>query len=460
MKKPSLVRRFFSILLRVVVVIAIMAGIALASFEGVTYYITGDLYDLRALAGTITRGGEDAAAEDTEAAAETVIDDSNLRNTLVFVDSADSDRQYIALNMLNTETYRMNILLIPSNAQVTVSREVLSELQKKMSDVKNTVSIRDVARSFGDDKYEMLTKVFESVTGLSISGYDIFSEKKFARLLDMAGTVEYESDRAISYRDEDGVLRVLDEDTTWYDSGDARVLLAYLDGSETEESARLERTSTYLQSFLSQLFEKNSASAIAKKYTDLVKTGGGREIDEEETIIGRLHYDDFAIRILQGSEADGVFTVDSEKVQVQVSALAKQIENASSSSGTTAAASTETTASSYDSKYCSIELYNAAYVSGLAGDWEAFLEEEGYSISLIDSYQDEGPLSTTRIIVAEEGMGEDLLDYFPGADISVGTNTTGADIQVYIGTDCTDVGRHAYSAEDDDTADGFDADTE
>ena len=90
-------------------------------------------------------------------------------------------------------------------------------------------------------------------------------------------------------------------------------------------------------------------------------------------------------------------------------------------------------------------------MSGLAGEWEDFLEEQGYSISLIDSYQDEGPISQTRIIVSQEGLGQDLLKYFPNADIQTGDIDTGGDIQVYIGTDSTTVGGESgqkYTGED------------
>ena len=41
MKKPSLIKRFFSFLLRLCVVLVLMAAIAVGSFEGVTYYLTG-----------------------------------------------------------------------------------------------------------------------------------------------------------------------------------------------------------------------------------------------------------------------------------------------------------------------------------------------------------------------------------------------------------------------------------
>ena len=96
--------------------------------------------------------------------------------------------------------------------------------------------------------------------------------------------------------------------------------------------------------------------------------------------------------------------------------------------------------STESSKNYSIEIYNAAYVSGLAGQWESYLESEGYSISLVDSYQEEGPLSQTRINVTQDGMGQDLLTYFPDAEINVVDSiSTGGDIQIYIGTDSTNV---------------------
>ena len=79
-----------------------------------------------------------------------------------------------------------------------------------------------------------------------------------------------------------------------------------------------------------------------------------------------------------------------------------------------------------------------------------------YPISLIDSYQDEGPISTTRIVVKEKGMGKDLLKYFPDAKIETGDIDTGGDIRVYIGTDSTDVGK----IESSDSSDSSDYDSE
>ena len=155
---------------------------------------------------------------------------------------------------------------------------------------------------------------------------------------------------------------------------------------------------------------------------------------------------------MQGSESKGVFTLDSQKVKLQVAALAKQAESynqSSSSKSSTSTTSTAATGSTESSKDYSIEIYNAAYVSGLAGQWESYLEGEGYSISLVDSYQEEGPLSQTRINVTQDGMGQDLLTYFPDAEINVVDSiSTGGDIQIYIGTDSTNVPEGSNSTTD------------
>ena len=67
---------------------------------------------------------------------------------------------------------------------------------------------------------------------------------------------------------------------------------------------------------------------------------------------------------------------------------------------------------------------------------------------MIDSYQQDGVFSETRIRVTEEGMGEDLLDYFPDAEIYVDEISTGGDIRIYLGSDSTNVPEITNSTED------------
>lgn len=442
MKKPSLIKRFFSFLLRLCVVLILMVAIAVGSFEGVTYYLTGSFTSVKKAVKEETNQNE--SGEDTTDT--TVTDNKNMENTLVFVHDDNTGKDYTTLNMYDKETKALDILLMPCDAQVSVGSSLLKELKETMSDVSSTVNMSEVGRAFGDKKYEMFVKIMEDISGVSVSGYDVMTSQNFKKFLNVAGNVTYHFDNAISYRDEQNILKTIEAGDNALDSEKAYALLTYMDGTDDEESRRLERASTYFTNYMEALLAKGNTATIAKKYDSLV-TAAKKDTTSTEDILKNLTTDGLTIRIMQGSENKGVFALDSQKVKLQVAALTKQAESykskGSSSSKGSQSSSSSTTSSdntAQSSKQYSIEIYNAAYVSGLAKEWESYLEGEGYSISLVDSYQEEGPISQTRINVTQEGMGEDLLKYFPDADINVVDSiSTGGDIQIYIGTDSTDV---------------------
>lgn len=461
MKKPSLIKRFFSFLLRLCVVLILMAAIAVGSFEGVTYYLTGSFTSVKKAVQEET--DQNGSGEDTTDT--TVTDNKNMENTLVFVHDDNTNKDYTTLNMYDKETKALDILLMPCDAQVSVSSTLLKELRNTMSDVSSTVSLSEVGRAFGDKKYEMFVKIMEDISGVSISGYEVMSRQNFKKLLNAVGDVAYHFDNAISYRDEKNTLQTIDAGDVALDSEKAYALLTYMDGTDDEESRRLERANTYFTSYMETLLAKGNDSAIAKKYDSLV-TAEKKDTTSTADVLKNLTTDGLTIRIMQGSETKGVFTLDSQKVKLQVAALTKQAEayktGSSKSTGSSSSSKTTSSGTTQSSKKYSIEIYNAAYVSGLAKEWETYLEGEGYSISLVDSYQEEGPISQTRINVTEDGMGEDLLNYFPDADINVVDSiSTGGDIQIYIGTDSTDVpqssGDSSTASDEDVVDDGSDS---
>ena len=463
MKKPSFIKRFFSFLLRVCVVLALMAVIAVGSFEGVTYYLTGSFTSVKKAVKEETDQQE--VQEDTT---DIVKNNKNMENTLVFVHDKNTNKDYTSLNMYDKKTKAFDVLLMPCDAQVSVSESLVKELRETISDISSTVSMSDVARAFGDKKYETYVKIMEDISGVKISGYAVMSSNDFKKLLNAGNTVTYHLDHAVSYRDADNVLQSIEAGDVELDGDTAYALMTYMDGTDDEETRRLERANDYLTKYMEEIFTKNNNSALAKKYDSLVKAENTDDLTATEDILKGLTEDGFTLRIMQGSETKGVFSLDSQKVKLQVAALTKKAESYTKNGSSKASSSTASSGSTESSKKYSIEVYNAAYVSGLAKEWETYLEGEGYTISLIDSYQEEGPISQTRINVTEEGMGEDLLNYFPDAEINVVDSiSTGGDIQIYVGTDSTKVpegsGESTTAEEDvDDESDDstFDDDTE
>lgn len=170
MKKPSFIKRFFSFLLRVCVVLALMAVIAVGSFEGVTYYLTGSFTSVKKAVKEETDQQE--VQEDTT---DIVKNNKNMENTLVFVHDKNTNKDYTSLNMYDKKTKAFDVLLMPCDAQVSVSESLVKELRETISDISSTVSMSDVARAFGDKKYETYVKIMEDISGVKISGYDVMS---------------------------------------------------------------------------------------------------------------------------------------------------------------------------------------------------------------------------------------------------------------------------------------------
>ena len=56
-----------------------------------------------------------------------------------------------------------------------------------MTEAGSSVNMADVARAFGDKKYEMFAKIVEDISGAKISGYDVISSTNFKKLLNVAG---------------------------------------------------------------------------------------------------------------------------------------------------------------------------------------------------------------------------------------------------------------------------------
>lgn len=442
MKKPSMIKRFFSFLLKVVVVVLLMLCIGVGSFEGVTYYLTGSLYDFREKAQEADNTGD----TDTQTESVTETKNEDMENTLLFVDSEDNMSEYIFLSMLNKKTKALDVILFPENPQVQVSRDLLKKISEKLDGKSNTVEFCDIERVFGEEKYDILCEIVGEMLNIEVSGWDHMTAKNATSFLNMISPVETTMKDTISYRNGKGTLKVLEEGDVSLDGETAASYLAYLDGTTLQESNRLDRMVNYLEEYLDRLISEKKSTTIMEKYQKCTESSEDRSFEDMTDALKTSDVDFITLRILQGSESGDFFVIDNQKVQLQISALIKQAASYSKDGeeDTTEEDSDEDTDPIYegesDSKDLSIELYNAAYVRGIASEWEYFLEDEGYNITIVDTYQQEGPISTTRIILEKEGIGEDLLKYFPNADVSVGDISTGGDIQVYIGTDSTTVG--------------------
>ena len=458
MKKPGIARRILSLLVKLVSVALLMALIAAGSFEAVTYYLTGDFYDMKKAAQETRKAAESNTQEEKKA----LLDNDNIESTMIYVDSADNTREYIFVRIYDKKTHRLDVVQVPQNAKVRVTPERLKKIQTVLPGVRADLDLHSIAVAFKDDKYGILSDIMEDVTGLDIMGYDAFTEDQIIDILNAGKKVTYHFDDSMSFRNSKGVLKYIDAGDQKLSGDQAAALMSHLDGSTNQESARLERTGTYLQSFIGKVASGDNTKEVVDKYQSSAVSKKDKGVTPDSEIFDKLSEDSIMIRVMQGGEKDGYYNLDAQKVQLQISSLVKQMDGKQSdSSAQSTTEDKEDEKEAADSRDLSIELYNAAlFEESIAGDWRAFLQSEGYNITLIDNYKDEGPISKTRIEVKEDGVGEDLLEYFPDADIViVDSIPTGGDIRIRIGTDYTDV-PEINSTQADDSDEDYEEDSD
>lgn len=101
---------------------------------------------------------------------------------------------------------------------------------------------------------------------------------------------------------------------------------------------------------------------------------------------------------------------------------AKDTEASTTEKASTEEATTEATTEveKIPSTDKNILILNSTNVSGLAGAWNGKINGAGFTKTAVGNYNS-GSETVTKIYVSQEGMGEDLVQYFNNPDIVVGT---------------------------------------
>jgi hypothetical protein len=187
-------------------------------------------------------------------------------------------------------------------------------------------------------------------------------------------------------------------------------------------------------------------------YCSLIQTNGS--IDDASSYVEdclKLDDDSLSFYTMKGTQKEEEYALDAEKIQSDIKiimgedayelATTEQTQETTDQTTESEEATTEsektmveeTDVEEISSIGKSITIYNGAYINGLAKEWKEKLTEAGYQIDGVYNYEGE-TLENGKIIVREEGMGEDLVkQYFPNAEIEVGTPEDGADIQIILG---------------------------
>lgn len=140
----------------------------------------------------------------------------------------------------------------------------------------------------------------------------------------------------------------------------------------------------------------------------------------------------FMIQVFGGGNSN---KKSEDDIQLETEDINNTDTASDTSDDTTEPASEEpATAEPISSVGHSIEVLNSTDTAGVAAGWQERLNGEGFTVTQIGNYETE-TLASSRIIVSQDGMGQDLVGYFNNATVEVGSISSGVEIQIIIGTE-------------------------
>lgn len=376
--------------------------------------------------------------------------------------------EYCAVRFFNVNTKECNYIFFPGNAKITLSDETFQVLHNASSHIKQEVPLRDIATWLAQDsdRYQYTTMAIQDAIGYQIDYYESITSDNVIRIVNLIDPVTFDVPKKMSFKDDSNINIVLKKgvQTLLGDQVKGMLTKGELYKSEME---RLECSMNYIKAYLSvvaSFTDRDTMGTYYQNYYSLLETNTNfMEMRPYMDYLYQVKPENIITHVAQGKAKGENYNIDKDALQATVktflvnttpaettdpgaaSEVVTTEETASSEETTTEEpasseevtteepeATTEEEPEKTDSKDLKIEIYNSTTINGLAAKWQKRLEDDGYKISKVETERGYH-LKECVIYVTEEGQGEDLLKYFPKAEIKVGVLKS-ADIRIVLGT--------------------------
>ena len=346
----------------------------------------------------------------------------------------------IMLTFVNIETKKVNIISIPRDTYIELPEDIYNELKEKRSDTPSKLRINGVpAFAPKDERYEYSARTIEELLDIDIDYYVTINTKCFIEAVDLIGGVEFDVPTRMKYSDPlqdlyvdiyPGLQVLNGEDA----EGVVRMRKCYDDKSDI---SRIKTQQSFMKEFFKQALSSNKVLDIVKSASDDIETDlnttdilkfatslmDGMQSDNLEmvTLPGKTDGNYYEFDYMESLKLfDGIMNGKTIKeIQQEEIEQIEEIEEIEEIPSTNK----------------NIQILNSAKITGLASKFKGKFEEKGLRVLEIGNYTNE-VLQKTKIIVKEEGMGKDLVQFFNEPIIEVDpTNLGDYDIIVIVGID-------------------------
>lgn len=387
MKQKSILSQFIRGFVKALLIIVVLGVVGVGSYQlTMLYYRSVEHYSPE-------KAGTQAQDLVADAAADPIA-----QNLIYCVNEETNEIENIVLEIFNTYTSELDYITIPIDAKIAISNTMYQKLSKLKYDVPQIITLSKITKYFeGDSKYAYGTLVLEDVMEVDISFYSVIPSSVYETM--------FETSEAGVQQLTQAYQKEMSENT------EEKVVKEYITSlyDKIESNLSLQKRLTYAKEYVKIQKEQIQYDILA-----ITQNGTGNELDvtaANEKLASVLS----AGEVSDASDANE--TVDSENT-----------DTPNNESGDESVDEETLT-----SKNANIQILNGSNITGLAGYYNQKLTASGYTIANVGNYT-QGTLTTTKIIVKEEALGQDLKQFFNNAVIEIGTLESDVDIQIILGT--------------------------
>lgn len=411
MKKNNVVKVFFISLLKSILFIIILLVTGFASYK-ISYTILSDNGgNIGTSKGDIADIIEDAQTDEVSRNLIYVCNDDRITNLM--------------LEICNTKTNNMDYITIPVRTEYTIPTTMYQKLCTVNQEIPQIIRIGRIKTYFAnnDDAFGYGELIIEKMLGIKISYYTVLDQETYKS--------HYARKRVhVRFKPEEGTV-------TATPAPDGTV-------PEVQYIRVPQRISVASSTYINQLKDINGDQ---EKIAEYIKEQYER-VESNLTVYNKIGYiecyekmnvDYFHYWGIPGMYNGKVFSVDTKAAKSFLNKLADNTasytepQENSSVSAVSKNKNRNKNSKAKSSKGLNIIVLNGSRINGLASATQTKLNDDGFSVKQIGDYTDE-TLTHTRIIVKEDGIGNDLAGYFTDPEIVTGNVQEGFDIEIILGT--------------------------
>ncbi|MCD8037470.1 MAG: LCP family protein [Clostridiales bacterium] len=355
-------------------------------------------------------------------------DDINVNFLVCGVDEAETRTDVIFVVNFDSEAGTIKLLSIPRDTYTEVLSSVKTKISENGGYIPSVVKINAIHAYDGDVGMECLEMQIEDLLDIEIDNYILFNLDAFKAVVDIIGGVDMYVPYNMYYTDPEQGLYINLQEGYQHLDGDKAEQLVRNRQYVTGDLGRIEVQHLFLQAFVEQVLDTDT---IISNAPSLIKAAF-EYLETDMTISDMLGY----VKYIGDIKSSEILTETIPGYAQTIDGASYYIVDTSSVSSTVDEIFYSGDEYITSSKHKNIEISNGGDTIGLAGRTQDVLEAEGYTISKISTYNGE-QTDYTRIIVKEEGQGQDLLPYFDNAVIIVDDLLLGGndDILIILGLD-------------------------